>query len=77
MMTHAKFNALLRRQHNERTSAPRNVRLPSEAGIRVGGDLDRATLLLSEVQPQDDQVSIPCGRHLCRKLGAISLERCP
>ena len=47
-MTHAEFNALLRLRHNEQVSAPRNVRLPSEAGIRVGGDLDRATLFLSE-----------------------------
>ena len=46
-MTHAECNALLRRRHNEQASVPRNVRLPSEAGIRVGGDLDRATLFLN------------------------------
>ncbi len=47
-MEHAEFDALLRQRHNERVSPPRNVRLPSQAGIRVGGDLDRVTLFLSE-----------------------------
>jgi len=47
-MEHAEFNALLRRKHNERTSPRRGVRLPCEADIRVRGDLDRATLFLSE-----------------------------
>ena len=47
-MNHADFNALLQRSFRKQESVRRRVRLPSEAIIIFGGDIECATLFLKE-----------------------------
>ena len=60
-MNHSDFNALLNRSFRDRAEVYRNVRLPSEAGIRFGGDVACATLFMSaaavQTNMQDDSAA--------------------
>lgn len=60
-MNHSDFNALLRRSFRDLAYVYRNVRLPSEAGIRFGGDLACATPFMSaaavQTNMQDDSAA--------------------
>jgi hypothetical protein len=51
-MNHSEFNILLQKSFRDQAVAPRNVRLPTDAGIRIGGDIACATLFLSAAAVQ-------------------------
>lgn len=57
-MTHSEFSTLLRHAFRDHTGTRRNIRLPSEAGIRVSGNTAAAVLRLSatavQANMQDD-----------------------
>src|SRR4051812_22043093 len=47
-MNHSEFNLLLQHSYRDQESIRRNVRLPSEGIIRVGGDIGCTTLFMKE-----------------------------
>ena len=51
-MDHADLNVLLQHSFRQRSAIRRNVRLPSEAGIRFCGDLTRINLFMSTAAVQ-------------------------
>jgi len=56
-MDHDAFNLMLRAAYRQRTSIRRNVRLPSDNGIRFGGDTKCVTLFLSAAAVQSNMQS--------------------